>query len=79
MKRQFRFTIGYEKYTDVKFWMACDYREGQMEKSIYYIIYKRGAGFDLFRKAGMFGKRIKLCHVKKFDSAKAISKLMAKG
>ena len=68
-----------EKYTDKLYWCAGVINRVQTMQDIFWLIYPHGAGFNLFRKVGFGGKAEKICHVQKFDIAKAIANLMQNG
>lgn len=74
-----RFKKTKEKYTHKPYWVASVINRGQMMRDIFYIIYPCGAGFNLFIKAGFTSPSKKICHVRKFNSAKTIANLMEKG
>lgn len=74
-----RFKKAKEKYTDKPFWVASVINRGQTMPDLFYIIYPHGAGFNLFLKAGMGRPSKRICHVRKFNSAKQIANLMENG
>jgi len=74
-----RFKKTKEKYTDKPYWCAGVVNRGQMMKDIFWLIYPYGGGFNLFRAVGIGRGKTKICHVQKFDSAKAIANLMQNG
>jgi hypothetical protein len=74
-----RFKKCYEKYTKKEYWYGSGKMNGMSDEYNYYIIKKRGGGFDLF--TGHFsqiriGRQKKVCHVETFDSAKKIANLI---
>ena len=73
-----RFIKQYKKYTKRVFWAASVTQKGMMAKTIIYSIWPRGGGFDLFIGVFTESKR-KICHVRKFESAKQIANLIEKG
>lgn len=74
-----RFKKTKEKYTNKEYWVASVVNRGQTLPDIFWLIYSRGGGFDLFEVVGFSRTRKKICHVTKFDSAKMIANLMQNG
>lgn len=62
------------KYTKKYYWVAVARRE---PRDIFYTIFPHGAGFNLFIVANY--RKNKICHVKRFESAKQIANLIENG
>ncbi len=74
-----RFKKAYKKYTHTEYWVASTIGTGQPSSGTFYLIFKHGGGFNLFRTIGIGSGRKKICHVRNFESAKMIANLMQNG